>query len=380
MKLTISSQELNYLLNKLGALIPLKPATPVLQNLLIEATSAGLCLSATDLNITIRCTAEADASSLRVHKEGSLALPGKKFIQLAKELTAPSVEITETSPFGAVIVSGSSRFRLHGIDPDLYPAIAVPQEAATFTLPQTILKEMLYRTTFSVSREENRQAITGVFMQVTPERVTLTGTDGKRLAKTSYTPSTPFSFTGHVIIPLRATEEILKNLQDREDPVQITLLAEEKIAVEANHTLVLAKLLQGEYPDTDRIIPEKCSHTVTLHREELMGLLRQVTLFTTEQHYSVRCLFQVGELQLAIQTKEVGEGKAAMPVNFSGEPIEIAFNPTFFLDILRHCKQEVVTLGLTDRHNPGKLFDGEGKEEGQPLESLFILMPMRLEN
>lgn len=380
MKLTISSQELNYLLNKLGAIIPVKPSTPVLQNLLIEATPSGLCFSATDLNISMRCSAEADASSLRVHQEGCLALPGKKFIQLAKELTAPSVEITGTSPFGALIESGSSRFRLHGIDPELYPTIASPQEAATFTLPQTILKEMLYRTTFSVSREENKQAITGVFMQVTPEKVTLTGTDGKRLAKTSYTPLHPFVFTGHVIIPLRATEEIMKNLQDRDDPAQITLLPEEKIVVEANHTLVLAKLLQGDYPDVDRIIPEKCSHAVTLHREELMGLLRQVTLFTTEQHYSVRCVFQPGELQLSIQTKEVGEGKAGMPVNFSGEPMEIAFNPTFFLDILRHCKKEVVTLWLTDRYNPGKLFDGEPKEERDPLESLFILMPMRLEN
>ena len=380
MKFSISSQELNYLLNKLGALIPVKPATPVLQNLLVESTADGLCLSATDLNISMRCTAEADASSLRIHQQGSLALPGKKFIQLVKELTAPSVEITETSAFGALIVSGSSRFRLHGIDPDLYPTIRSPEQAATFTLPQTVFKEMLYRTTFSVSREENKQAITGVFMQVTPQKVTLTGTDGKRLAKTTYTPPTPFTFTGHVVIPLRATEEILKNLQDREDPVQITLLPEEKIAVEANHTLVLAKLLQGEYPDVDRIIPEKCAHAVTLHREELMGLLRQVTLFTTEQHYSVRCVFQTGELQLSIQTKEVGEGKAAMPVNFSGEPIEIAFNPTFFLDILRHCKKEVVTLWLTDRYNPGKILDGEMKEEGECLESLFILMPMRLEN
>ena len=169
---------------------------------------------------------------------------------------------------------------------------------------------------------------------------------------------------------------MIKNLGEEGD-AKVYLL-QDKIAVEANNTLLVAKLLTGEYPDLSRVIPEKPEFVFTLHRDELITMLRQISLFRTDNNHSVRFSFADGELLLCSNTTEIGEGRVAMPVNYQGPKLEIAFNPAYFLDILRHCKRETVMMGLIDSYNPGVIVDSE--ELGKSLEAtpLFVIMPMRL--
>ena len=145
---------------------------------------------------------------------------------------------------------------------------------------------------------------------------------------------------------------------------------DDKIAVDATKNTIITKLLSGSYPDVSRVIPEESDVTVALHREELMSLLRQISLFTPDSNHSVRFIFSDGNLQLAANNAEVGTAKVNMPVNYNGEALQIAFNPGFFLDILRHSKDETVNIGLTDAFNPGVITDTSS--------ALCVLMPMRL--
>lgn len=377
MKFLISSQEFNYLLSKIN-LIPLKPAIPLLSYLLVEAYGDQLIISATDLNIGIRCYAEADANTLKILEEGATVLPGRKLAQLARELTAPMVEIFSNPQEMTTLISGSSRFKLHGLEKSLYPALPDLTDTQFFTISQAQLKELLYRTAFAASKEENRYALTGVLMQILNGRVIFTGTDGKKLARASAPIDIDPLFTNQSIIPAKAVEEIMKNLTREEEHAKIFLMAD-KIAFEANQTRIIAKLLLGDYPDVNRIIPEQSPIEITLHREELSTLLRQISLFTTDTHYSVRFSFTQGELQLTANTMEVGEGQVSMPVNYFGEPLQIAFNPSFFLEILRHCKEETVSIALTDSYNPGKMSENLHGPHASGLESIFVIMPMRLE-
>ena len=377
MKFLISSQEFNYLLSKIN-LIPLKPAIPLLSYLLVEAYGDQLIISATDLNIGIRCYADADANTLKILEEGATVLPGRKLAQLARELTAPMVEIFSSPQEMTTLISGSSRFKLHGLEKSLYPALPDLTDTQFFTISQAQLKELLYRTAFAASKEENRYALTGVLMQILNGRVIFTGTDGKKLARASAPIDIDPLFTNQSIIPAKAVEEIMKNLTREEEHAKIFLMAD-KIAFEANQTRIIAKLLLGDYPDVNRIIPEQSPIEITLHREELSTLLRQISLFTTESHYSVRFSFTQGELQLTANTREVGEGHVSMPVNYFGEPLQIAFNPSFFLEILRHCKEETVSIALTDSYNPGKMSENLHGPNASGFESIFVIMPMRLE-
>jgi DNA polymerase III subunit beta len=372
MKFVISTQELNFLINKCLNVVPQKATVPILSNILIEAINGELIITATDLTVGVRCFTEA-----KILEEGSTTLPAKKFAQLVKELTSLSVEITTNSNEVTEILSDTSRFKLNGMSRNEFPSLPVLTGATQFTIKQKELKDMFFRTAFAVSREDNRYVLTGVFMQIQNGIATFVGTDGKRLARAHLNVELDSSFSGNFIIPLKAVEEILKNLNDEGEAT--FYLMNDKIAVEASNTVVITKLLSGEYPDITRVIPENPETIVSLHREEMISLLRQVSLFTTENNHSVRFTFSDGELKLSANTMEVGEGKVSMPVNYIGQKLEVAFNPIYLLAILNHTKGETVMMGVSGAYDPGVITDKDVKPILSTSPSpLFVLMPMRL--
>lgn len=371
MKFVLSTQELNYLINKIQNVVGQKATIPILSNFLIEAYNNELILTATDLTVGLRCFTDA-----KILKEGSTTLPAKRFAQLMRELTAANVEISSDGNEVTTIVAGTSRFKLNGMNKSEFPALPDTSTAHVLQIKQSDLKDMFYRTSFAVSKEDNRYTLTGVLMHVANGIATFVGTDGKRLSRAFIKAPVDAQFTNQSIIPLKAVDEILKNLTEEGD-AKIFLMPD-KIAIEANDTRILSKLLSGEYPDVNRVIPEQADLIITLHREELLTLLRQISLFTADHNHSVRFIFTDGELKLTANTMDIGEGQVAMPVNYQGPKFEIAFNPGFFMDILRHCKQETVSLRLTDPYNPGVITDGDDLSHPLQASPLFVIMPMRL--
>lgn len=373
MRFVISTQELNFLINKCQNVVAQKQTIPILSNFLIEAVNDELVITATDLTVGIRCVTEA-----KILEEGATTLPAKRFAQLIRELTSVNVEISTNANEVTEVIADSSRFKLNGMSKNEFPSLPDISGAVQFKVKQSNLKDMLFRTAFAVSREDNRYALTGVHMSVAQNTATFVGTDGKRLAKAYTHIEADPAFAGGYIIPLKAVEEILKSLNDEGD-ADIFLMTD-KIAIQAGNITIISKLLSGDYPDINRVIPQNPETIVALHRDELMSLLRQVSLFTPDSNHSVRFTFIEGELRLSANTMEVGEGKVSMPVNYSGQKLEIAFNPGFFLDILRHSKNETVAMGVTDAYNPGVITDQEQLRlaSGEPSSPLFVLMPMRL--
>lgn len=370
MKFVISTQELNSLVSKSLNVVSSKPTVPLLANILIEAAHDELVLTATDLVVGIRCVVEA-----KILSEGATTLPAKRFAQLIKELTAANLEVSTHANETTEIIANSSRFKLNGMSKEEFPILPALDEAFQFEVEQASLRNMLYHTSFAVSREDNRYTLTGVCMTLRDGVATFAGTDGKRLARAHMPVKIDPSFKGTYIFPLKAVDEIQKNLGD--DGVATLYLLKDKIAVKAGKITIITKLLTGEYPDISRIIPVKTEINIQLHREELTSLLRQLMLFTSENSHSVRFTFGEGELKLTANSHNVGEGKVCMPVNYYGERFEIAFNPGFFLDILRHGKNETMCLGLVDSYNPVVITDEpvSALSEATPL---FVLMPMRL--
>ncbi|MEI8365408.1 MAG: DNA polymerase III subunit beta [Parachlamydiaceae bacterium] len=372
MKFTMTTQEFNYLINKCLTTISAKPAIPILSNLLIEAANGRLTVTATDLTVGVRCSVEASIS-----EEGATTLPAKKLSQLVRELTATNMEFKTNSSHITEISADSSRFRLHGMDRADFPALPDLDGATHFTLKQAELRDILYRTSFAVSREDNRFVLMGVFLKISNGVATFVGTDGKRMARSFMPVNLDPSFSGQWVIPLKAIEEAQKNLMSEGEAT--LYLMDDKIAIQTADTTIITKLLAGEYPDVERIIPPSIDKVVTLHREELIALLRQVSLFSGETNHSARFAFSNGELNLAANSMESGEGKTSMPANYQGDGLDIAFNPIFFLDILRHSTGETVSLGITDAFTPGVISDQEiSPVAAAGVSPLFILMPLRL--
>ncbi len=365
MKFIVSRQELSHLIRKIQNVVPQNAPIPILSHFLMEAHEDEIIFTATDLTVGIRSSIK-----VKIYEQGSLSIPSKRFFQLVRELTEANIEVEASDKEMVEIKSGSSRFRLHGMDKEEFPSLPNLKEAVQFALSGSLLKEVFHRTSFAVSKEDSRYALTGVLMRIEGGRAIFVGADGKRLARTEIPIPLNSPFSGEYVIPLKAVDEIMKILVDEEETT--VYLTEDKIGVEAGNTILTTKLLASEYPNFDQVIASRSEMKITLHREELVTLLRQVSLFTNDTSQSVRFTFVPGELVLTANSPEVGEGKVSMPVNYEGERLEIAFNPFYFLDILRHTHDETVTLGVSDPYNPGIITDSTP--------SLFVIMPMRLYN
>ncbi|MBF5050863.1 DNA polymerase III subunit beta [Candidatus Clavichlamydia salmonicola] len=363
MKFVVSRSELSNLIRKIQNVVPPNAPIPILSHVLIEAENDELVFTATDLTVGTKCSAKA-----RTQEKGSLSIPSRRFFQLVRELTDPNIEISSYEGSMVEIVSGSSKFRLHSLKKEEFPDLPDLREAVKVTLSTEQLKETLSRTAFAVSKEDSRYVLTGVLLRIIDGKAIFVGTDGKRLAKTEINITGPSELSGEYVLPIKAVDEISKMFG--EDPTTTLFLTEDKVAFESGSALLITKLISGEYPDFQPIVTTNSQISLDLHREELIILLKQVALFTNDSAQSVRFTFLPGELILTANCAQVGEGKVSMPVNYAGDKLEIAFNPFFFLDILRHSKDESLKLGLSDSYNPGVITDSTN--------ALFIIMPMRL--
>ena len=363
MKVALSRIELAQLTGKIQSVVSNKPAIPILANVLIEAANGMLTVSATDLTVSMRAQMEAT-----VTEEGSITLPARRFFQLVRELTTPEIELQKTSDEIISIHAGTSQFRLNGISKSEFPTFPDLSTAESFTIMTETFKEMLVKSMFAAAKEDSRHVLNGVLMQIEGSSATFIGTDGKRLARADTPIQINPEHKHNYLIPLKAVEEIVKTI-DEDPSVKISLMSD-KIGIETGSAVLITKLLSGDFPDVERVIPAESTHKVTLHREELMALLKQVALFTTDKSHSVQFTLSRGELTLMATASDIGEGKVSMPVDYTGETFEIAFNPFFFHDILRHSKDETVSFGITTPHNPGLITDSTT--------ALFVIMPMRL--
>ncbi len=364
MKVVIAKADLLKIIGKIQTIVPSKPSSPILANVLLEAIDDQLVITATDLSVSVRCYAAAT-----IVEEGAIALPARRFFQLVRELTAPQIKISAQTSESAEITTGTSVFKIHGMNKAEFPQIPDLSGAPGFSVSHAVLKDMLDRTSFCAAREDSRYTLNGVQLQIANQKATFIGTDGKRLAKIVSPISIDPTIQGQYVISLKAVDEISKLLDDSSASINVSL-SQDKISVENGSTVLTAKLLSGQYPDVERVIPAKLAQQFSIHREELMSLLKQVSLFTSETSHSVRFSFETGQLSLAVSSAEIGEGRVSMPVDFMGDRLDIAFNPHFFIDILRHSKDETIRFGLIDSHNPGLITDSTT--------ALFVIMPMRL--
>jgi DNA polymerase-3 subunit beta len=364
MKAILSRLELANVIGNIQSVVSSRPAIPILANILIEAKDGAVTVSATDLTVSMRAQMEAN-----VVEEGAITLPARRFFQLIRELTAPEIELRTATDEIAYVQAGISEFRLNGINRAEFPSLPdLTQGEEHFVMRVDAFKEMLSKSVFAAAKEDSRHVLNGVLMQIENSNATFIGTDGKRLTKVDTPIDVNPEHKHHYLIPLKAVEEIIKSL-DGDEAVKVSLMSD-KIGIECGSTVLITKLLSGAYPDVERVIPKDSTFDLTLHREELMTLLKQVALFTTDKSHSVHFTLSNGELTLTANASEIGDGKVSMPVDYTGEPFKIAFNPFFFHDILRHSKDETVNFSITTPHNPGLITDSTTAN--------YVIMPMRL--
>ena len=360
MKFSVTKDKLLEGLSTVQNVVSTRTTLPILSNVLLQASDGEIRLTTTDLDVGIRDSVEA-----QVEQTGATTLPARRLLSIVREL--PSSEIyfdVDTKNF-ASIRSGSSYFKILGL-PEDFPSPARFEEAKIFTIAQKDLKDGLKKTSYAISVDETRYVLNGMLFSFKDNKLTLVATDGRRLALVELEVEFPSSQETEIIVSTKAVTEIQRLLRE-EGEVKLSI-GENQIAFELNRTLLVSKLIEGNYPNYRQVIPSEAKERIRLERETFLTAVRRVSLLASEK--SVKLIFTKSNIDIVANTPEVGEAKESLAVMYQGREFSITFNPEFLMAPLRNLSEEEIYLDLIDELSPGVI-----KIAGP---FLYVLMPVRL--
>ena len=363
MKFSVSKDKLLEGLSIVQNVVSTRTTLPILSNVLLQASEGEIRLTTTDLDVGVRGSVEA-----QVERSGATTLPARRLFSIVRELPAAEIYVDVDSKNLASIRSGPSYFKILGLPEEEFPPLPRFDDAKIFTIAQKDLKDGLKKTSYAISTDETRYVLNGTLFSFKDNKLTLVATDGRRLALVDLELEFPRSQEIDVIVPTKAVTELQRLVKDEGD-VKVSI-GENQIAFEINQTLLVSKLIEGNYPNYRQVIPSEAKERVTLERETLLNAVRRVALLASEKSNSVKLSFSKGNIDIVATTPEVGEARESLAVMYKGREFSIAFNPEFLMAPLRNLSTDEVYLDLIDEMSPGVI-----KIAGP---FLYVLMPMRL--
>ncbi len=337
---------------------------PILANVLLEARDDTLRLTATDLEVGTRVSVPA-----KVTAPGSVTLSARKLVEIAKELPSSGLALkVQENAWVAMRCAGAS-YKLVGLGPEDFPAVVEAPGAAWITVDGKLLREMLTQTTFAISHDESRYALNGVLLAVHERELRLVATDGHRLALAARPlGGAPTNMSG--IVPRKAVQEIGRMVGSGED-VEIAI-SENQFMLRMPNVLLIARLIEGTFPNYEQVVPKAHPHRLVLARNGLAAAVRRVSVLSEERTKPTKFIVAPGVLKLTAYSPDFGEAEELVDVDYTGPEMTIGFNSRYVLDALGAQNGEQIVLELKDGLSPGvvKSFEDDG--------SLCVIMPMRI--
>lgn len=369
MEFSVSKSDLVRELGLTQGVVEKKTTIPILSNILIEAEGDQIWLTATDLELGIRCACPA-----RVKKEGAGTVPARKLLDYVRLLPDADVQVKIQENQWASLVCGRSRTRIAGMSRESFPELPQFPEVLA-RLPLSTLAQMIQRTTFAISSEESRFTLNGALLLVRPEGLVMVATDGHRLAMIEQTMPLNVDTQYKALLPKKAMVEILKVAGDGADKEVNFAGNENHLFFQLEKRLLLSRKLTGNFPDYDRVLPKDHPHSVVIGRDDFRSALERVSQFSDERSRAVRLQVLSGEVKIHSSVSETGESEETIPVEYGGPDLEIGFNAQYLLDFLRAVDQPEVEFHFKDSNSAGELRP-RGSSEG--VNYRYVVMPMRI--
>lgn len=347
------------------------PALPILSHVYLEARAPDtLALRATDLEIGLsrHCAAT-------VQRAGACTADARRLYDLVRALPPGSLTLESSRTHGLTISQGTRRFRLFSLDPSEFPHLApVEDSVQMIELPATHLKELLDRTSFAVCADESRVHLHGLLFVCGPqEHVRCAGSDGHRLALIER-PVPGLAVDGAtMLLPYKGCTEIRRLLEDVTDDMVTMRFGTSIVVLTVGSTTLSVRLVEGQFPDYEHVIPRTHTHRIAMARRELIAALRRVMVLTTERARGVKCDFHTGTLILSVNTPDLGEAHEELPINYQGDELSVGFNGRYLLDFCTAVEPaEQIVMELVSDTAPA-LLRVEGDSQYR-----YVVMPMRL--
>ena len=377
MKLTIERAALLKALGHVQSVVERRTTIPILSNVLLRAEVAGrLSLSATDMDLEI-----VERVPARVEREGRTTVPAHTLYDIVRKLREGAQVELETSGERneMVLRSGRSTFTLACLPPEDYPVMSAGELPHQFTLSAVELRMLIDRTRFAISTEETLYYLNGIYLHATKSNevpvVRAVATDGHRLARVEMTAPEGAAGMPGIIVPRKTVLELRKLVDEGEDEVQVAL-GETKIRCAIGEAALTSKLIDGTFPDYDRVIPVNNDKILDVECKEFADAVDRVSTISTERSRAVKLALDRGNLVVSATSPENGTAVEELEVRYQNTPIEIGFNSRYLLDITEQIEGEYVQFQMADAGSPTIVRDAAPEANGA--NALYVLMPMRV--
>ena len=354
-------------LQSVAGIVERRHTLPILANVLIRKTGSELQLTTSDLEIQIRTTAELEGDSGNF----TTTVGARKLIDILRSMPSDQTVSLESAQNKLILKGGKSRFTLQTLPAEDFPLV---QEAAnfgpTFSVPQKTLKELLNQVSFAMAVHDIRYYLNGILFVAEGQQLSLVATDGHRLAFSSATLDVEVP-KQEVILPRKTVLEMQRLLSDKEGAIEMQFAGNQaKFSFEGME--FVTKLVEGKFPDYNRVIPKNHHNIITLGRVPLLASLQRTAILTSEKFKGVRLNIEPGTLRVASNNAEQEEAVDELDIDYNGDAIEIGFNVTYLIDALANMNQDMVKMELADSNSSALLTipdDAAFK---------YVVMPMRI--
>ncbi len=372
MKVTVERTALLKSLGRVHRVVERRNTIPILANVLIRADKSKLSLKATDLDLEVIDSVDAEVSP-----GGSTTVPAHMFYEIVRKLPEGSQIVLEASGDRAVLAirAGRSRFTLQTLPESDFPDLAAGDMTHKFTLAASDLKRLIDKTQFAISTEETRYYLNGIYLHTAGSgKATMlraVATDGHRLAQVELPlPSGATGMPG-IIVPRKTVGEVLRLIEDADAEVAIEL-SQGKIRFSIGDVVLTSKLIDGTFPDYARVIPLGNDKELVVDKKDFEASVDRVSTVSSERGRAVKLSISAGKLMLSVTNPDSGSATEELEIEYASDPIEIGFNSRYLLDIAAQIEGEVAVLRLADAGSPTLIQDKDAAG------ALYVLMPMRV--
>jgi DNA polymerase-3 subunit beta len=367
MKATIERATLLKSLGHVQSVVERRNTIPILSNVLLEAREDGsIRLMATDLDLQVDESVPAT-----VTQPGATTLSAHTLFDIVRKLPEGS-QVELTAAEGKMqVVSGRSRFNLSTLPRDDFPVIAEGELPTRFELPAATLRQVIEKTRFAISTEETRYYLMGIFLHVVDDQLRAAATDGHRLARVTVARPDGAEGMPDVIVPRKAVAELYRLLEELEGTVEISL-SPTKIRFGLGSAILTSKLIDGTFPDYNRVIPTANDKLLKLDPKSFSAGVDRVSTIASEKTRAVKMSVDRDKVTLSVTSPENGLATEELPADYGSDGLEIGFNARYLLDILGEIDGDTVEVHLADAAAPTLL------RENDKSNALYVLMPMRV--
>lgn len=341
-----------------------KQNMPMLNNILLTLVNETLSITATDLEVELVAETKAETET-----PGETTVPGRKLYDICRALPDGHIHINQTGE-KVTVRAGRSRFTLATLKAADFPIVDKVTAQQTIKIPRKDLKKLLQKTHFAMAQQDVRYYLNGLCLETSNQTFRAVATDGHRLALSEVALKEAADLNEQVILPRKGVIELEKLLDDEGD-LELSL-GSNHARVQINGIRFTSKLIDGRFPEYDRVLPKDCRHTITADRGLLRQALQRAAILSNEKYRGVRLDLDENKITIEANNPEQEEAEEALEVQYSGEKMEIGFNVNYLLDALGAVEEDQVELGLSDA-NSSCLIRAPGAEATR-----YVVMPMRL--